>query len=97
VLGNLPPAAARSARQQLAHLARQEGFYPLEAIEQGWQGEAWVRIFLDEQGQVIAARIEQGSGYPLLDQAALRAARALRSLPADGLEEAVFPVRFRLE
>ncbi|MDD3483692.1 energy transducer TonB [Azovibrio restrictus] len=92
-----PTPLARAARQQLARLASQEGFYPLEAIAQGLEGEALVQIFLDEQGHVIAARIERSSGHALLDQAALRAARALRSLPADGLEEAVLPVRFRLE
>jgi protein TonB len=95
-LGTLPPKAARSARQQLEELARRGDFYPLEAIENRWQGEVSVRIFLDAQGQVIAARVEAGSGYPILDEAALRAVRALTSLPADGLEEAIFPVRFHL-
>lgn len=87
---------AASARRQLNRLARQEGFYPLEAIENRWQGEAWVQIFLDENGHVIAARIEESSGYPILDAAALKAARALKALPADGLESVVLPVRFRL-
>lgn len=96
-LGDLPAPAAHAARQQLARLAAAEGFYPLEAIHQGWQGEVWVQIFLDAQGHVIAARVEHSSGYPSLDQAALRAARALRSLPTAGLEEAVLPVVFRLE
>jgi protein TonB len=85
-----------SARRQLDQLARQEGFYPLEAIQNRWQGEAWVQIFLDENGHVIAARIEESSSYPILDDAALKAARALKSLPADGLESVVLPVRFRL-
>ncbi|MDR3055569.1 MAG: TonB family protein [Zoogloeaceae bacterium] len=87
---------AASARSQLDQLARQEGFYPLEAIQNRWQGEAWVQIFLDAGGNVIAARIEEGSGFPILDAAALKAARALKSLPADGLESAILPVRFRL-
>lgn len=95
-LGTLPPQAARSARQQIAELARQEGFYPLEAIQNRWQGEAWVRIFLDAQGQVIAARIETSSGHAILDEAALRAARSLKSLPANGLEDATLPIQFRL-
>jgi protein TonB len=87
---------AASARRQLDHLARQEGFYPLEAIQNRWQGEAWVQIFMDDNGHVIAARIEESSGYPILDAAALKAARALSALPADGLESVVLPVRFRL-
>lgn len=92
----LPPLA-REAQRQLARLAAQGDFYPLEAIRQGLEGEAWVQIFLDENGNVIAARIDRSSGHPSLDQAALRAARSLRSLPSSGLEEAVLPVRFRLE
>jgi protein TonB len=97
LFGTLPAAAARSARQQLAQLARQENFYPLGAVERGWEGEALVQIFLDDNGHVIAARIERSSGHALLDEAALNAARLLRSLPADGVEEAVIPVIFRLK
>jgi protein TonB len=97
--GRLPDAAAREANRQLARLAAQPDFhfYPLEAIAKGWQGEVEVEIFLDARGHVIAARLARSSGYPLLDEAALRAARSLRSLPADGLEQAILPVRFRLE
>jgi protein TonB len=82
-----------SARQQLGSL----DFYPLEAIQNGWQGEAWVQIFLDENGNVIAARLEASSGYPLLDDAAVNAARRLRSLSHNGLDSAILPVRFKLE
>lgn len=72
-------------------------FYPLEAIQNGWQGEAWVQIFLDADGNVIAARLETSSGYPLLDAAAVNAARSLKSLLHSGLDSAILPVRFRLE
>ncbi len=58
-------------------------FYPAEAIARGLEGEVLVLLILDEAGHAVAARVEQGSGHPLLDNAALRAARALRSLPAD--------------
>lgn len=91
------PPLAREVQRQLARLAARDDFYPQEAILQGLEGEAWVQIFLDESGSVIAARIDRSSGHTSLDQAALRAARSLRSLPSSGLEEAVLPVRFRLE
>ena len=55
-----------------------------------------VLIIIDEDGRVTAARVEQGSGHRLLDDAALRAVRSLRSLPADAPREALLPVRFRL-
>ncbi|MDR0737310.1 MAG: energy transducer TonB [Zoogloeaceae bacterium] len=82
-----------SAHRQLGRL----DFYPLTAIQNGWQGEAWVRIFLDDDGNVIAARLEASSGYPLLDEAAVNAARGLKSLSRNGLDSAILPVRFKLE
>ena len=71
-------------------------FYPPEAIAQGLQGEVLVLLLLDATGNVTAARVEQGSGHALLDAAALRAVRALRSLPADAPRQTVQAVRFRL-
>jgi protein TonB len=87
---------AASVRQQLSHLLAQEGFYPEEAIRLRQEGEVWVSLFFDEEGNVLAARLETRSNFPLLDNAALKAARALKSLPTEGLEAITLPVRFRL-
>ena len=84
--------AAASAAGQL----QRDLPYPPEAIERGLQGEALVLLFLDPAGNAIAARIEASSGHPLLDEAAVRAARTLRALPASAPREALLPVRFRL-
>ncbi len=84
--------AASSAAEQL----QRELPYPPEAIERGLEGEALVLLFLDASGTVIAARLEASSGHVLLDDAAVRAARSLRSLPASAPREALLPVRFRL-
>ena len=84
--------AARKAAEQLAR----ELPYPAEAIERGWQGEALVLLFLDNAGSVVAARLESSSGHAILDDAAVRAARQLRSLPDSAPREALLPVRFRL-
>jgi protein TonB len=84
--------AARKAGEQIA----KELFYPPEAIERGLEGEALVLLFLDESGNAIAARIEASSGHAILDAAAVRAARTLKSLPANAPREALLPVRFRL-
>ncbi len=84
--------AARKAREQIAR----ELLYPLEAIERGLEGEVLVMLFLDEAGNAIAARVEASSGHAILDQAAVRAARTLRSLPSSAPREALVPVRFRL-
>jgi protein TonB len=84
--------AARAAHVQLARGL----LYPLEAIERGLEGEATVLVFLDASGNVIASRLESSSGYALLDDAALAAARGLRGLPDSAPREALLPVRFRL-
>ena len=89
----LEGAAARSAMEQLSR----ELFYPPEAVERGLQGEALVLLFLDASGNAIAARLEASSGHALLDDAAVKAARTLRSLPASAPREALLPVRFRLK
>lgn len=83
-------------RQQLEKQQRRGEFYPPEAIAQGLEGEVLVLMVLNENGQVVAARVEQSSGHRLLDDAALRAIRALSSLPADTPQNVVLPVRFRL-
>ena len=52
-------------------------------------------VTLDARGRVAGARLERGSGHAILDEAAVRAARSLKSLPA-GAGETVLPVSFRL-
>jgi len=84
--------AALKAAEQLAR----DLPYPPEAVERGLQGESLVLLFLDRGGNVIAARLEASSGHAILDEAALRAARQLRSLPDSAPREALLPVRFRL-
>ena len=84
-----------AARKAVEQISRQL-LYPPEAIERGLQGEALVLLFLDASGNAIAARLESSSGHVLLDEAAVRAARTLRSLPDSAPREALLPVRFRL-
>lgn len=83
-------------RKQFKKLDERDLFYPAEAIARGLEGETLVLLILDEAGHAVAARIEQSSGHPILDNAALGAARSLRSLPADAPRETLIPVRFRL-
>jgi protein TonB len=90
-----PRLSGEAALRAIEQLER-ELPYPPEAIERGLQGEALVLLFLDPSGNVIAARLESSSGHALLDDAAVRAARSLRSLPASAPREALLPVRFRL-
>jgi protein TonB len=84
-------------KRQIKKLDERGLFYPAEAIAQGLDGEALVLLIINENGEVSAARIEQGSGHRILDDAALRAVRSLRSLPANAPRETLLPVRFRLK
>jgi protein TonB len=90
------PWLAGEAALRAAEQLQRELPYPPEAIERGLQGEALVLLFLDPSGHAIAARLEASSGHALLDDAAVRAARSLRSLPDSAPREALLPVRFRL-
>lgn len=101
----MPPAKAdargpqwvRQVREHLQKLDQQGQFYPRESIALGEQGEVLVLLILNGEGQVIASRVEHSSGYPRLDEAALRAVRSLRGLSEDAPRETLIPVRFRLK
>lgn len=84
--------AAKAALRQM----ESQSFYPEDAIAQGLEGEVLVRLTLDESGNAVSARLERSSGYAVLDVAAVRAARSVRSLPAGTPREFSLPVRFRL-
>lgn len=90
-----PLLQGSAAQAAFSQLGRQPP-YPAEAIAQGLEGEVLVLLFLDAAGNVMAARVERGSGHALLDQAAVTAARRLKALPEGAPREAVLPVRFRL-
>jgi protein TonB len=91
-----PKTWTQTVREHLKKLDAAGQFYPAEAIAQDLQGEVDVLLVIDETGKVTAARVEQGSGHAILDEAALRAVRSLQSLPADAPRQVVLPVRFRL-
>ncbi len=86
---------SEAARQAKVGIPR-ELLYPPEAIARGLEGDALVLLVLDASGDAIAARLEKSSGHALLDDAAVRAARTLRALPASVPREVLLPVRFRL-
>lgn len=71
-------------------------FYPPEAVARGLEGEVRLLLTLDGNGTVRDAQVAAGSGHPLLDDAAVRAAFAMGSLPEAGAREVILPVVFRL-
>ena len=92
-----PKTWTQAVREQLKKLDAAGQFYPAEAIARGLEGDAQVLLIIDESGQVVATRVEQSSGHAILDEAAQRAARSLKSLPADAPRQTVLPIRFRLK
>jgi TonB family protein len=75
--------------------------YPEFAREQGWEGLVLLKVFVRSDGAAASVKIIRGSGYQMLDGAALRAVKAWRFLPArlGGLPYAStvkIPVRFVL-
>lgn len=57
--------------------------YPLKALQSYTTGEVWVKILIDEQGDVRRALIEQESGEDVgFEEAALEAALKRRYFPA---------------
>lgn len=64
--------------------------YPPQSRRLNEEGVVVLRVELDEQGSVGAARVASGSGYARLDEAALAAVRTWRCNPA---QRAGRPVR----
>jgi periplasmic protein TonB len=58
--------------------------YPPALLEQGIEGQVLLRLYVDSTGRVIpdSTRIEESSGYPALDSAAVVASPELRFSPA---------------
>lgn len=75
--------------------------YPPRAVELNQQGEALIRVRLEPDGSAVEIVLWRGSGFELLDRAAIAAVRGWQFLPAvrDGRAVAAWveiPIRFHL-
>ena len=75
--------------------------YPMVLREQGVGGVVWLRVWVDNDGRPVEIKLSKGSGYRLLDDAALRAVKLWRFIPAKNGEQRMtswveFPIRFAL-
>jgi protein TonB len=76
--------------------------YPRLAIKHGWQGEVRLGLRIEASGQLSRIRVLQGSGYALLDKAAMKSLKEVKVLPAatalldDNGMDLILPVQYRL-
>lgn len=63
--------------------------YPRALIERGVGGEAVLRLWLDERGQVVRSMLSSSSGAPALDSIALEVSDEMRFRPAKNRGEMV--------
>ncbi len=96
------PVVTRESDPPVALNAVSPVEYPLAPFQQRISGTVLLRLFVDETGKQDAdsARIQESSGYPSLDSAALAAAPRFRFAPAlrNGIPVAIAftqPVHFR--
>lgn len=76
--------------------------YPQFAREQGWEGTVVLRIKIKADGSVDSIATRKSSGFPILDESALRTVKQWRFEPAKDGEFPIpvtvdLPIRFDLE
>lgn len=90
------PAIKREIQAAQKKLAKYL-YYPPEAVARGIEGEVRLIITLTEDGSVADVNIAASSGYPILDNAAIKAAYATGRLSGATSRELILPVIFRLQ
>ena len=101
--GAAPDPSAKSAYAALlfAWLKRHQ-IYPETALARRQQGTAVVFFEIDRQGRLLETRLEQSSGFPLLDREALAMLRRASPMPPTPAAitgqtySALFPVEFQV-
>jgi protein TonB len=74
-------ALARGNRTRVRYLEPARPAYPKRAREMGWEGTVLLRVEVRTDGTVAEVKVEQTSGYTMLDQSAVVAARGWRFAP----------------
>jgi len=101
-----PATAVAAAPVEILHPKFREppepAAYPPKALALDQQGEVLVRARIDCAGNPESVELARGSGFPLLDEAALQAVRRWRFVPAqvDGVAVVAtvqVPVIFHLQ
>jgi protein TonB len=77
----LNPKTASLLRANLEQAFALHFRYPRLAIKRGWQGEVRLGLRIEANGHLSQVRILQGSGYGLLDKAAMKSLNKVETLP----------------
>ncbi|RMH05362.1 MAG: energy transducer TonB [Nitrospirae bacterium] len=85
-----PPGPGGTSTSKVGLARTIPPIYPHIARESGWEGTVKLRVVVRPDGTPGTIRIQQSSGYPVLDQAAVDAVRAWRFTPA---KDGNIPVR----
>jgi len=95
------PVAEKTAAKREIKVAQRKLsehlFYPADAVARGLEGEVRLIIKLSVDGAVDDVNIAVSSGYPILDNAAIKAAYAMGKLPGSTSRELILPVIFHLQ
>jgi protein TonB len=95
------PAAEKTVAKREVKVAQRKLaehlYYPAEAVARGLEGEVRLIIKLSVDGAVDDVNIAVSSGYPILDNAAIKAAYAMGKLPGATSRELILPVIFHLQ
>lgn len=81
-LGPPDPAALAAYSRVLAGEVGRAKRYPAVARLRGWQGTAVLSLTVSASGAVTGSALSRSSGYPLLDEQALRMLAEVMPLPA---------------
>jgi protein TonB len=77
----LNPMTASLLRADLEQAFALHFRYPRLAIKRGWQGEVRLGLRIEANGHLSQVRVLQGSGYGLLDKAAMKSLIKVETLP----------------
>ena len=80
--GRPAPEAATAYAAEIRRRIDRAKRYPAAALAAGQEGVARLRIVVARDGELVAASLVEGSGFALLDDASLKAARAAAPFPA---------------
>ena len=104
---NISPSAIKKSIESYSakltkSIARQKR-YPRIAQMRGWQGEIIIDLKIDGQGNLIKAKIKQGSKFKILDTEGMNMVKRASPFPKPpkGLESKIFnvivPISFKLQ